>query len=142
MKKFLAAMVVTLVVAAPVGMASAQDAAALPDLKGNWVGTSETVLMGSAAHHEDGEAGPRLSEMEFTMAVEGQDGRRFWGTITSAKSKEPFMGVIGFDGKSITARDTDGYIEGDLVDDGTMQLIYSHTGDSTVVAATTYTRKK
>lgn len=141
MKNLLAAMVVTLAVAAPFGTATAQVAAALPDLKGNWVGTSETVLLGSAAHHEDGEAGPRLSEVEFTMAVEGQDGRRFWGTFTSAKSSETFMGVIGFDGKSIVARDTDGYIEGALADDETMQLIYSHTGDSTVVAATTFKRQ-
>lgn len=141
MKRLLAAMVVTLAVAAPSGMAMAQDAAALPDIKGNWVGTSETVLMGSTLHHEDGEEGPRLSEMEFTMAVEGQDGRRFWGTFTSAKSSETFLGVIGFDGKSIVARDADGHIDGTLADDDTMQVIYSHTGDSTVVAATTFTRE-
>ncbi|MEH6718470.1 MAG: hypothetical protein V7704_06275 [Aurantimonas endophytica] len=131
----------TLALASPLGMASAQDAAALPDLKGNWVGTSETVLLGSAAHHEDGEAGPRLSEMEFTMAVEGQDGRRFWGTFTSATSNETFIGIIGFNGKSIVARDTDGLIDGVLSDEDTMEVIYSHTGDSTVVAATTFERQ-
>lgn len=141
MKRFLAAMVVTLAVATPSGVAVAQDAAALPDLKGDWVGTSETVLTGSTIHHEDGEEGPRLSEMEFTMAVEGQDGRRFWGTFKSAKSSETFIGVIGFDGKSIVARDTDGHIDGAIADDDTMQLIYSHTGDSTVVAATTFKRQ-
>ena len=141
MKRFLAAMVVSLAVATPFGMAMAQDAAALPDLKGTWVGTSETVLLGSANHHEDGEDGPRLSEMDFTMAVEGQDGRRFWGTFTSANSSETFLGVIGFDGKSIVARDTDGHIDGAIVDEGPMQLIYSHTGGSTVVAATTVTRQ-
>ena len=141
MKYSLAAMLLTLAVAAPAGMSAAQDAAAMPDLKGKWVGTSEAMVLGSAAHHDDGDAGPRLSEVEFTMAVDGQDGRRFWGTVSSAKSSEDFMGVIGFDGTSVVMRDPDGYMEGDLADDSTMHLIYSHTGDSTVIAATTFTRQ-
>ena len=141
MKHFFAALAMTLAVLAPVGTATAQDTPAMPDLKGNWVGISETVLMGSALHHADGEAEPRLSEVEFTLAIEGQEGRRFWGTVSSAQGNEPILGVIGFDGKSIVARDADGCMEGDLADDDTMHLIYSHSGDSIVIAATTFTRQ-
>lgn len=141
MKHFYAALAMTLAVTAPLGTATAQDAAAMPDLKGNWVGTSETVLMGSALHHADGDAEPRLSEVAFTIAIEGQDGRRFWGTVSSPQGNEAILGVIGFDNKSIVARDVDGYMEGDLADEDTMHLIYSHSGDSTVIAATTFKRQ-
>ena len=141
MKHFYAALALTLAAAVPFGTATAQDATVMPDLKGNWVGTSETIVMGSALHHGEGKAEPRLSEVVFTLAIKAQDGRRFWGTVSSPQGNEVLLGVIGFDGKSIVARDGDGYMEGDLADDDTMNLIYSHSGESTVIAATTFKRQ-
>jgi hypothetical protein len=43
--------------------------------------------------------------LEFTMIIEGQDGRRFWGNVASPRDREPVLGVIGFDGKTLVAQD-------------------------------------
>ena len=143
MKNILAALVVRLGCAGQAGNATAQDAAALPDLKGRWVGISETVVLGNARHHGPSPQNtPRLSSVEFTLAIEGQDGRRFWGTVASKGEQEPLLGVIGFDGKTFVARDSDGSLQGNIVDRDTMEFIYSHTGNSTVVSATRAKRQR
>ncbi len=51
------------------------------------------------------------------------------------EDKEPFIGVIGFDGKSITIveRDDMGTITGQLTDRDTMQLIYGESGSNAIV---------
>lgn len=123
------------------GAALAQVAA--PDLKGTWVGTSESIVTGKAEHHaaSAGKA-PLLDNVQFTFAITGQDGHRFWGTISSAKGTEALTGVVGLDGRTVVARDDDGQIEGTLVDANTIQLIYTHGGVSTVVAVNTIRRQK
>jgi hypothetical protein len=50
--------------------------------------------------------------------------------------------VIGFDGKTIVAQDSDGTIQGTLVDRDTMELTYHHTGSSVVVAAIRVKRQR
>ena len=53
------------------------------------------------------------------------------------------IGVIAYDGKTIVARDTDGVIEGTLVDPDTIDSIYSHNNPaSAVVAANRWKRQK
>lgn len=53
------------------------------------------------------------------------------------------MGVIGFDGKTIVARDKDGLYQGSIVDRDTMDVIYSQqNSESTVVAAHRFKRPK
>ncbi len=142
MRKILASLVVTLGCAGPAGTAVAQDTTQLPDLKGRWVGTNEAIVQGTPLHHGSGDNKPRLNTLEFTLTVEGQDGRRFWGTVASQRDREPILGVIGFDGKTLVAQDTDGMIQGTLVDRDTMELIYHHTGSSIVVAAVRIKRQR
>lgn len=142
MIKSCAVCVVAIWVAWQVGTAAAQDIAAPPDLKGRWVGTSETIALGDARHHGPSQTTPRLSSVEFTFVVEGQDGRRFWGTVSSPRDKEPLLGIIGFDGKTIVARDSDGSLQGSIVDRDTIEIIYSHSGTSVVVAATRFKRQR
>jgi len=145
MKTTLAVLVVTLGCAGQAGIVAAQDAAQLPDLKGRWVGTSEAVVLGNAPHH-GGDAGsqnkPRLSAAEFTITIEGQDGRRFWGTIVSKGNQEPLLGVIGFDGKTIQMQDSDGSSQAVIVDRDTIEAIYHHTGGSLVVAVNRFKRQR
>ena len=134
-------------VAVALGASWVSDAAlaqaAAPDLKGTWVGTSESIVTGKAEHHvaPAGKA-PLLDNVRFTFAITGQDGHRFWGTISSAKGTEVLTGVVGLDGRTVVARDSDGEIEGTLVDADTIQLIYTHGGASTVVAVNTIRRQK
>lgn len=120
----------------------ADSAENITDLKGRWVGTSESIVTGQAPHHAPARGNePLLDNVEFTFAITGQDRRRFWGTVSSSQGQERITGVIGLDGKTIVAQDDDGLIQGALIDANTIDLIYSHTGRSTVVAATRLKRQ-
>ena len=117
--------------------------AALPDLKGTWVGTSESMALGSTRHHAAA-AGPQplLDNVEFTTVIEGQQGRRFWGTITSKFNKDAILGVIAHDGQTILARSGAGEIRGRIVDPATIEITYSEGGPATVVSANTWKRQR
>ena len=140
MRKSLAALALVVAVTAQAGMAAE---AGLTDLKGRWVGMSESIVTGRPLHHGVGSKDkPLLSNVAFTLTIKGQDGRRFWGTVSSPRDTERVTGVIGFDGKTIVAQDLDGLLQGTLVDPDTIDLIYSHTGRSTVVTAIQFRRAK
>lgn len=123
--------------------ASAATEAAIPDLKGTWVGTGESIVTGMALHHaaQTGKD-PLLDNVQFTYVISGQDGHRFWGILKSAQGEERITGVVARDGKTILAQDNDGVIHGLLVDADTIDLIYNHGGSSTVVALNTIKRQK
>ena len=95
--------------------------------------------------HHAAQAGnaPLLDNVRFDFDIVGQAGRRFWGTVTSKTGKEPIIGVIAYDGNTIVAEDTDGNLQGRIVDANTIDAVYSHTnGTSTVVAANRIKRQK
>ncbi len=140
MKRIVTALALLLAFAANAGVAVAQDG--LVDLKGRWTGMSESIVAGNAPHHGSPKAEPVLSSVQFDLTITGQDGRRFWGTVASKTGEESIMGVIGLDGKMIVARDKDGLIQGTIVDSDTIDLVYSHTGTSTVVSANRIKRQK
>lgn len=78
-------------------VASAAAPPEIPNVVGEWKGTSETVVFGSSPHNPDSTAPAdkaRLREVEFTMTVEGQEGRRFWGKNSSAVTSQPFAAVF------------------------------------------------
>lgn len=124
--------------------AAAPTAISIPDVKGKWVGTSETVFLGNAPHQDPGAATnyPGLGEIEVTYNIEGQSGRRFWGTLASARSQERLVGLISFDGKTVYMRDPDGAMEGVLTDKDTMEIVYGDSGESLVVALIRFKRKR
>ncbi len=124
------------------GAGAAADRA-VPDLKGRWTGTSESIVAGPAPHHGSApDEKPMLANTAFTFVFTDQVGRRFWGTVTSKRHSERIMGVIGFDGTTIIAQDPDGLLQGTLVNPNTIDLIYSHTGSSTVVTAIKIKRER
>lgn len=150
MKKLIAVSVLILSCTACGKMAASHDNAAaatdsaLPDLKGHWVGTSESIVRGAPPHHaaQTGNA-PLLDNVRFDFNFVGQDGRRFWGTVAGKGSEEAIQGVIAYDGKTIVAQDSDGLLQGKIVDADTIEAIYSHTNPtSTVVAANRLKRQK
>jgi hypothetical protein len=78
-------------------VASAAAPPEIPNVVGEWKGTSETVVFGSSPHHPDSAAPAdkaRLREVEFTMTVEGQEGRRFWGKNSSAVHQPTLRGRV------------------------------------------------
>jgi hypothetical protein len=145
MRKTLAVLVVML---GGVGVAIAQDAGSLPDLKGRWVGTSEAVVLGSLGdtNHQPGDPPkPKISSAEITVTIEieEQEGRRFWGRAVWGQTEEPTLGVIGHDGRTILWQSSDGASMGTLVDADTIEIVYSHaTDEGLVAAANRYVRQK
>jgi hypothetical protein len=114
---------------------------ALPSLVGDWTGTSESVVLGSGAHHPGSETlqdAPCMREVEFTFSVQGQDGHRFWGVIKSPDFSEPFVAVFSRDNKNAYGADTDGIYHFTLASADEMELCYAHPATSptgSIVAA-------
>jgi hypothetical protein len=115
-------------------LALAQDA---PDLKGKWTGKTYSIVAGKGGHWPES-AGtfekPGLFEKDMTLAITGQDGRRFWGVTTISgggqSTDEPFIGEITPDGTRLVIADTDGYWDGPL-DGDTFSFCYRHAGGAT-----------
>jgi hypothetical protein len=143
MRKSLTALALMLAATAEAGVAVAQGVAPI-DIKGRWVAMSDAIVRGNAPHHAPAAGGGiRTDHIQITYTITNQDGRRFWGTISTKRGDEPIMGVIGFDGKTVVARDNDGLYQGNIIDRDTIDVIYSHANkDSVVVAAHRFTRQK
>ena len=125
-------------------LASASAAAqnAVPDLVGTWTGTSESIVLTAGNPHHPGKAkGPRLSNVPFTLVIEKQDGRRFYGTFSSAKQKETVIAVIGRNG-TIYMVDDDGYNFGTVLAPNRMELCYMKQSPRGRVASCTEMAKQ
>ncbi len=118
------------------------------DLKGTWVGTGQSIVDGPAPHHPaDAPAVSvgthRLREVTFTTRIEGQDGRRFWGTLSSEHKQERIIGSFSVNGKHVYMVNEVGYIDGDVVDADTLEICYRHVNaSSAVVACNVWKRRK
>jgi hypothetical protein len=137
-------------IAYPVAAIGADQA---PDVKGKWIGKTNTILVGKGAHWPKGRGTwdkPALLEKDLVIDITGQDGRRFWGVTTLSgagqKTDEPFIGSLaGKDNKSFVFSDTDGFWNGQLDDNDTLSFCYTHTGGkttSTVVSCTEVKRAR
>ena len=132
------------------GAAGAQTAApVVPDLKGTWVGKGEAVVDGPAGHHPPGATAKsasnyRLREETFTVRIDGQDGKRVWGTFSSPqRATERLIGSLAADGKTVYFVTGEGYIDGVVTDANTMDICYRHVlPGSAVVACNQWVRKK
>jgi hypothetical protein len=118
------------------------------DMKGGWSGTTKAIVRGMAAHHPAAEASKpagsaRLRELTFTYKIEGQDGPRFWGTVSSPIRTEPVIGAIAADGKRIYIVTQDGFVDGVIVDNDTIDICFRHLqSDGAVVACNVLKRSK
>lgn len=129
--------------------AGAAGAQSTFDIKGTWIGTSKSIVSGLPPHHPttapSKPAGPhRLTELKFTIRIEGQDGPRFWGTLSSPTRTEPVIGVISSDGKELRiVGQTSGIVEGTVVNPDTIEIFYTeHNGGVSVAATNVWTRQK
>ncbi len=119
-----------------VGVAmTAQAQTAAPDLKGTWKGQGKSIVFGTNPHHPGSQtvtSPPQVRDFDFTMVVDGQDGRLAWGHSFSknAATNEPFAWAIAGDGKTVIGADTDGYHNITLQSPDRMELCYVHAGIS------------
>lgn len=112
-----------------------------PNLVRNWVDNQYKVYLYT---------GHKLAKVEFR--IKEQDGPHFrgvnvWNHVDSDKplttkdgklithDAEPFVGTVGFDGKSITIVEQGdmGIMHGELVGKDTMRLIYGEPGSNAMV---------
>lgn len=118
-----------IIIAIP-ALAFAQEAT-VPNVVGTWSGVWRTVIFGHNPHHPGSETtadAPRIREIAFTLAFEGQDGRLVWGhSWSDPAKKEPFAATITADGKRIVGADTDGALDIAIVSADLMEACYSNT---------------
>jgi hypothetical protein len=121
-------------VALPALPAAAQTA--IPDLRGIWKGESESIIVGGGnPHHAPGQADePQLRSVPFTLTVDKQDGRRFSGTFSSARSSEKIVAVISRKG-TIFLADDEGYTNGTMLAPNQMELCYLHVSSASRIAS-------
>lgn len=103
------------------------------DLKGTWhPGEGAHIVDGESRHTPSGtEDVPghdtlKQHTSKFVFRFEGQDGRTFWGTLSSAEVSESLIGALSVDGKRFVMADEDGTFSGTVVDDDTLDYCYTH----------------
>lgn len=116
----------------------------IPNLVGTWTTQAEGgVILKGAKHgaktHHRGE----FSTLKGEWIVTKQQGRVLRGTFKSPRATEKFVAVIAMDNKSLYHADEDGFLEGQIINQDEINIIYRHSGASdTVVAVGAMMRKK
>ncbi len=133
MKRVLGLLVAVSLLSAGSILAAGPD---IPNLVGTWSVKSEgaMVLKGDKAGAKTHRT-PGVSTLEADFVVTKQDGRVLSGFIKSKKATEDFLAVVGHDNKSLYFVDTDGYLDGRIVDADTIETVYRHTTDKEVIIA-------
>jgi hypothetical protein len=119
----------------------------VPNVKGKWVGKTHSIVAGTAPHWPSNRGTfekPGLFEKDVVIEVTNQEGRRFWGMQTFSgngeKTQEPMIGELtGKDNKTVVLVDTDGYLNGQLINNNTLSFCYTQAGgktESSVVSCT------
>jgi hypothetical protein len=116
----------------------------IPNLVGTWTVRAEGgVILKGPAHgtktHHRGE----FSTLTAEAVVTKQQGRVLHGIFKSPRAAEKFVAVIAEDNKSFYYADEDGFMEGQISNKDTINLIYRHiTANDTVIGVGTWKRKK
>jgi hypothetical protein len=117
---------------------------AVPNLVGAWKGESESVVLGGGNVHHGATAAPTEPEfrsLAFTLTIEKQDGRRFFGTFASARGSSKELGVIGRNG-SIYLVDAEGQSEGTMLSPTQIDLCYlKQSSDARIASCTVLTKQ-
>ncbi|MGZ5901609.1 MAG: hypothetical protein ACXWK3_17850 [Reyranella sp.] len=105
----------------------------VPDLKGTWIPDKGAHLVeGPTLHQQSGTVAVpgddtlRTHTSKFIFHFNRQEGRTFWGVLSSAKVSEKVIGAISADGKRFVMADEDGRFDGTIVDPNTLDYCYAH----------------
>jgi hypothetical protein len=130
------------------GVAVAQTPPVL-DMKGTWTGTGEAIVDGASPHHLPNAAAAkpvgnhRLHTQTYTYKIEGQEGRRFWGTTTSDSATDRLIGSLSGNGKWLFIAANRGIIDGEVIDNDTIEICYREASpDLAVVGCGQMKRQK
>lgn len=118
---------------------------ALPNLTGTWtVNTQGASIQKSDTAGQWTHISGQYSPLTARAVVTEQKDRVLHGIITAPMGKdESFIGVIGVDNKSFHYADHDGTLEGQIVSNDLINVVYRQvTANDTVVGIGTWTRVK
>ena len=98
-----------------------------PSMIGTWTATSNSAVMGSAAHHaapntHDKEI--RFNKVALSLVIDRQEGLNFSGSLSSSKHKEVIVGAIMPDFQGGVMTDEDGTHAFKIIDSTTIQNCY------------------
>jgi len=115
----------------------------IPDLRGTWKGESESIVYGGGnPHHPAAKPkDPQMRSVPFTLVVDKQEGRRFSGTFSSARSSEKVVAVVARNG-TIMMADDDGYTLGTVIAPNRIELCYLRASAAARVASCTELTKQ
>ena len=116
----------------------------IPNLVGTWTVQTEgaTVLYGENYSKESHHAS-EFTTLTAEAIIQKQEGRRVVGIIKSPRHSERFAGVISADGKDFAYVDEDGSLDGKIISNNLIEVVYRHNSSTEgVVASGTYTRTK
>ena len=122
---------------------AAAQQGAIPDLRGTWKGTSESIVLGAGNPHHAAQptTEPRLNSVHFTVTIDKQDGRRFSGTFSSPRTNEKIIGVVSRS-NTIIVVDDDGYTVGTVLAPNRMEWCYMRQSQADRVASCTELTKQ
>jgi hypothetical protein len=120
------------------------------NLKGTWIPAKGAHIVDGPTRHQQSGTTPvqgdetrRRHTSKFVFRFEGQEGRTFWGVLSSAQKSEKFIGAISVDGKRFVMADEDGSFSGTVVDNDTLDYCYTHvTATDRAVACGLLIREK
>ena len=115
----------------------------IPNLVGTWVVEEEgAVLVKGEASKKTTHHSGDFSTLTAEAVVTTQKGRVLHGVFKSPRSNEKFIGVISMDNKKFYFADNDGFLEGEIVDNNRMNVVYRHVSSAdTVIGVGTWVRK-
>jgi len=110
------------------------------DLRGVWTGENDALVHGAALHHPPGAPSTtargayRLRSHTITYRIDGQEGRRFWGTMASPeRAGIRLIGSFSIDNQWIYMVSHEGYLDGTVIDANTIEMCYRHADPQTAV---------
>ncbi len=120
------------------------------NLKGTWNPTKGAHIEDGPSKHEQdgavpvpGNATAHRDTSKFVFRFEGQEGRTFWGVLSSTTVSDRLIGALSVDGKRFIMTDEDGVFTGTVVDNDTLDFCYDHvTATSRAVACGLLIRQK
>ncbi|MFH0960954.1 MAG: hypothetical protein V1897_19895 [Pseudomonadota bacterium] len=116
----------------------------IPNLVGDWSVKAEGGVIvkggdpGAKTHYKD-----KIGSLNAEASIVSQQGRVVRGTFKSPRATEDFVAAIGSDNKTFYYVDEDGFIDGKIINDNTIEVVYRHTTPiDTVLGVGVWTRKK
>ena len=98
----------------------------VPDLRGTWKAYVSGMVLGKD-RFQSGESELRHLDIEGTLTIDKQEGFRFSGIKSSSGQTKQFIGVIGFDNKSIFIVDEEGHETAQLITSNEIESYYQHS---------------